>query len=289
MAQASKKVLITAVDSFTGTHLTTHLRAKGYEVFGTTRQDCDITNRDDLAQTLSKITPDYIIHLAGISFAAHSNEAELYNLNTIAPLNILKTLLKLKIKPTKIILPSSATIYGNQNTEVLDETLYPQPTNHYGASKYAMESLARAYFTKLPIIITRPFNYTGVGQAKEFLIPKIVSHFKEHKKEIELGNLHVSREFNDIDFVCKAYEKLLQTQTSSELFNICSGRAIKLQDIIQEMNTLANYNITVKVNPAFIRKDDIKTLKGDPSKLFNEVGKIEQKSLKETLKEMLKA
>ena len=153
-------------------------------------------------------------------------------------------------------------------------------------SKYAVERLAENYFDKLNIIVTRPFNYTGIGQDENFLIPKIVKHFKENKRVIELGNLDVSREFNDISYVCEAYKKLLECEKKSEVVNIASNRGIKLLDVIDIMNKISNYNIEVKVNPAFVRKNEIKSLTGSTVKLFGMIGYIKQKEFKDTLVEM---
>lgn len=191
-----KKVLITGIDSFTGKHLSSHLQKAGYDVYGTSffkadekKYQCDITKKDEVQNVLKVVQPEYFIHLSGISFAAHSNNEEFYRVNTIGTLNILESFQELNLHPKKIILASSATVYGNQSVELLDESLCPKPTNHYGASKLAMESLAANYFSKLNIIITRPFNYTGVGQQEQFLIPKIVKHFKEKKNSSSLGTL----------------------------------------------------------------------------------------------------
>lgn len=293
---SKKKVLITAIDSFTGKHLSSFLVRSGYDVYGTSffhelnnTYKCDITKKEDLKRVFEIVKPDFMIHLSGVSFAAHGEMQDFYKVNTIGTINILDTFLELDSKPLKIILASSATIYGNQGLEILDESLCPAPANHYGASKYAMECLVRNYFDKLNIIITRPFNYTGIGQEEHFLIPKIVKHFKESKKEIELGNLYVSREFNDVDYVCEIYKQLLETDTNSEVLNICSNRGIALLDVIEMMSEIAGYKIDVKVNPAFVRKDDIKMLTGSPVKLFDLIGTIEQKEFKDTLREMFEA
>jgi len=291
-----KKILITGIDSFTGTHLSKYLIECGYEVYGTSlfkngdkKYKCDITSKDEIKDVLQKVFPDYCIHLSGISFAAHGEIEDFYRVNTIGTTNILDAFVELDLKPNKIILASSATIYGNQGLEILDETICPRPANHYGASKYAMECLAHDYFKKLPIIITRPFNYTGVGQAEHFLIPKIVKHFREKKETIELGNLDVSREFNDVEYVCEVYKRLLECQTQSKIVNISSNKGIKLLDVIDMMNTLADYKIEIKVNPAFVRKDEIKSLTGSTDKLYNIIGEVKQKPFKDTLRSMLEA
>ncbi|MDO9266706.1 MAG: GDP-mannose 4,6-dehydratase [Sulfurimonas sp.] len=291
-----KKVLITGIDSFTGVHLSSYLEKLGYDVYGTSlfqsgdkKHQCDITKKSDLLIVLNNIKPDFIIHLSGISFAAFDNSEEFYRVNTIGTTNILDSLIELELNPTKIILASSATIYGNQGLEILDESLCPQPTNHYGASKYAMECLAKNYFNKLNIIITRPFNYTGISQAEHFLIPKIVKHFRQMKQTIELGNIDVSREFNDVGYVCEIYKKLIESSISSEVVNICSNRGIKLLDVIDMMNEMSGYKIEVKINPAFVRKGEIKSLTGSTKKLFKLIGEVEQKEFKCTLREMLDA
>ena len=291
-----QKILITGIDSFTGKHLSNYLTQVGYDVYGTSlfkadakKYKCDITNKEDVLQVFRQVVPDFIIHLSAISFVGHGNNEEFYRVNTIGTTNILDALIKLNIRPKKTILVSSATIYGNQGLEVLDESLCPKPANHYGASKYAMESLASSYFEKLPIIITRPFNYTGVGQSPNFLIPKIVSHFKEKKESIELGNLHVSREFNDVAFVCEVYKRLLETQEDSLTLNIASNRGIKLLDVIDMMQDIAGYKIDVQINPAFVRPNEIKSLTGSSEKLFGVIGNVGLKEFKQTLTEMYEA
>ena len=290
-----KKVLITGIDSFTGIHLSRYLKECGYDVYGTSlfKSDdkiykCDITNKEDIIKILLSIKVDYLIHLSGISFVGHEKNDDFYKVNTIGTINILDSFLDLGLCPQKIIVASSATIYGNQKITMLDESLCPNPINHYGASKYAMECLCKGYFKKLPLIITRPFNYTGIGQSNHFLIPKIVSHYQENKKNIQLGNLDIIREFNDINFVCEVYKRLLECDFENEIVNIATNRGIKLLDIISMMNKISNYDIKVDVNPSFVRKNEIKELTGSSVKLFKMIGTISQINFEETLKNMLK-
>ena len=288
-----KKILITGIDSFTGKHLSDYLNRFNYDIYGTSLQKreekiykCDITNLNDIEKVIKDIKPNYIIHLAALSFVGYENYESFYKVNTIGTINLLDVLIKNNILPEKIILSSSAVVYGNQNTEVLSEDLCPNPNNHYGCSKLAMEQLAKSYFDKLPIVITRPFNYTGIGQAEYFLIPKIVKHFKEKKSFIELGNLDVIREFNDVNFVCEVYKRLLESEIKSEIVNVCSGRGIKLLDVIEMMEKIAGFKIEIKINPKFVRKNEIKKLIGSNKKLFSLIGEVKQKDFYNTLKEM---
>ncbi|NOR54962.1 MAG: NAD-dependent epimerase/dehydratase family protein [Sulfurovum sp.] len=293
----SNKVLITGINGFTGVHLEKYLTAQGFDVFGTVidtpKEDnhlqCDIRKKDQVNTVISTIKPDYVIHIAAISFVGESNASLIYDVNVIGTENILQALLENDIRPKKIILASSATVYGNQGQEVLDESMCPAPVNHYGISKLAMEHMAANYFDALDIIITRPFNYTGIGQEAHFLIPKIVSHFREGKKEIELGNIHVSREFNAISSVLNIYHKLLLCDTKSSIVNLSSNKPIKLLDVIDMMNDIAGYEIEVKVNPAFVRANEIKSLAGSTTELTTLIGDITLSPFQDTLNEMYKA
>lgn len=289
------RVLITAIDSFTGKHLANYLRLVGYEVVGTSLfgsadgvYTCDITNKEQLAKVLDATKPAYIIHLAAISYVAHSNTEAFYRVNAIGGATLLQEAAKLQDPPKRIILASSAAVYGNQTKSVLDESLCPNPTNHYGLSKYALEQLAYSYKEQLPIVIARPFNYTGIGQSSQFLIPKIISHFKASKPFIELGNLDVVREFNDISFVCEAYRRLLTSPIPKSALNIASGRGIRLLDVIDMMQKIAGYEIEVRINKAFVRTNEIKKLIGSPKLLFKTVGTIKQPEFAATLKTLYK-
>jgi nucleoside-diphosphate-sugar epimerase len=291
----SKRVLIIGIESFTGKHLANHLRVSGYDVLGTSFFEsddarifqCDITNKESISKILNTVLPEYIINLAGISFVGNAKKELFYTVNVLAVENILEAILEIEnYQPKKIILVSSATVYGNQESHVLDETMIPNPLNHYGISKLAMEQIAKTFFDKLNIVITRPFNYTGIGQESHFLIPKIVSHFKEHKSKIELGNIDVFREFNDVGYVSEVYKRLLESNLKSEILNICSNRVIALKEVIHQMNTLAGYEIEIIVNPIFVRQNEITSLSGSVDKLFSSVGVIEQKEFINTLKDM---
>lgn len=289
-----KKLLIIGIDSFTGQHLKSYLTSNGYEVYGTAYSEsnskvykCDITKKDEIKSVIQNILPEYIINLAAISFVATEDKEVFYKVNVIAVEIILESIIEIEnYQPKKVILVSSATVYGNQESNILDESMTPNPVNHYGISKLAMEQIAKNYFDKLDIIITRPFNYTGVGQADHFLIPKIVSHYKNNKSEIELGNTEVFREFNDISFVCEVYKRFLESGIKSEVVNIASDRLIALKEVIEYMNEIACYAIKVKINPKFVRQNEIIRLSGSTDKLYSLIGNMEQKEFKNTLKDM---
>ncbi|HQT03978.1 MAG TPA: GDP-mannose 4,6-dehydratase [Thiotrichales bacterium] len=289
LASHSNRVLITGIDSFTGKYLQQYLERSGYVVFGTSRSNLDITDAAQVAACVEQIQPDYVIHLAGISFVGHPVVEDFYRVNVIGTENLLKALSQYAHNVSKVILASSATVYGNQGLDVLDETLCPQAVNHYGVSKLAMELMARTYFDKLPIVLVRPFNYVGLGQPEQFVIPKIVKHFREQAASIELGNIQVEREFNSVYFAAQVYQRLLVSSVSGEVVNLCSGQGIALMSVIEQMQQIAGYNIDVRINPAFVRANELPRLVGSPQKLISIIGSLPENDLSYVLKEMYAA
>ncbi|MDE2430651.1 MAG: GDP-mannose 4,6-dehydratase, partial [Burkholderiales bacterium] len=186
-----------------------------------------------------------------------------------------------------VLVASSANIYGNTRTEIISESEPAQPANDYAISKLAMEHIARLWMEKLPIIVTRPFNYTGVGQSNNFLLSKIISHFQRRATSIELGNLDVARDFSDVRDVVQIYARLLKLAPAGRTFNICSGHAYSLRNVLQMAGELAGYDLDVKVNPAFVRANEVKKLTGDPSSLYRCIGELKPIPLKDTLSWML--
>jgi nucleoside-diphosphate-sugar epimerase len=185
-----------------------------------------------------------------------------------------------------VLVASSANVYGNATAGIIAETQAPCPVNHYAVSKLAMEHMVRTWCDRMPIVITRPFNYTGVGQAPHFLVPKIVSHFVQRAPLIELGNLDVERDFSDVRMVANVYRRLLECDCAGEIVNVCSGRPYSLRAILGMMQEIAGYEIEVRVNPAFVRQSEVKILIGSVEKLHSLVGELRITPLEETLRWM---
>lgn len=290
-----KTALITGLGGFTGRYLALELEAAGFFVQGTFygREACgkqaallDLCDRKAVRKLVNTIKPDVIVHLAAISFVAHGDVAETYRTNIMGSRNLLEALTCCDKKPEAVLLVSSANIYGQTMVDPIVETSPVNPLNDYAVSKLAMEHMAHLWMDKLPITIVRPFNYTGVGQSLNFLLPKIVDHHRRREKEIELGNLDVARDFSDVRMVVRAYAKLLQLAPTGKVFNVCSGRAYTLQQILAMMAEIAGYEIKVKVNPAFVRENEVKSLRGSNAMLIQAVGSLEVPPLQQTLRWM---
>ena len=293
-----KRALITGLRGFTGYYMARELAAAGYRVFGTVLPgeacgpdifEVDLCESAAVVAAVGQVQPDVVVHLAGIAFVAHADAGMMYRVNVVGTRNLLEALAGVPHKASAVLLASSANIYGNADIVRIDENVAPAPANDYAVSKLAMEYMARLWMDKLPVIIARPFNYSGRGQAENFLIAKIVSHFRRGERKIELGNLAIARDFSDVRVVAATYRRLLAASPAGEAFNICSGQSHSIAEVIGMMEHIAGYRIAVSVNPAFVRANDVLTLAGNNDKLARAIGPLEPIPLADTLRWMFEA
>jgi len=267
--QSSAKVWVIGAESFTGQYLVPALQQASYNLY---TNKVDITDQQQVIDTMLQIQPNYIINLAGISFVPDGADAAIYAVNTFGPQNILKACLMLPEAPKRIILASSSNIYGMQTVEKINESCTANPINHYGCSKWAMEQLAKTYADKLNITITRPFNYTGRGQDIKFLVPKIVEHFKRRADSIKLGNIDVWRDFSDVRWIAQTYVQLLETKSKDlSIVNLCSGSLMSIRNIIELLQEITGHELNIEVDPQFARSADIKQQCGNNKALLSSV------------------
>jgi len=292
-----KRALITGLNGFTGYYVARELERAGYEVFGADSIPNDLPNchhvdlldKPGLAKLIREVRPTAVIHLAAIAFVGHGSANDFYQVNLIGTRNLLEALAAEAPGLECAVLASSANIYGNATEGCLDEETPPNPANDYAVSKLAMEYMARLWLDRLPIVIVRPFNYTGIGQSKDFLIPKIVDHFRRRAPVIELGNLDVWRDFSDVRTLAAVYRALIETRPVGEAVNVCSGKAHSLREVVAMMENLSSHQIEIQVNPAFVRANEVKTLSGNSAKLTRLIGEPTRYALEDTLKWMLEA
>jgi len=278
------RTLVTGLGGFTGRYIQLELEAHGHTVVGL---NSDLTDPDAVSKEIAQVQPEMVLHLAGIAFVGHGNANAFYDVNLIGTLNLLTALAKHASDVQSILLASSANIYGNSTEELLSEGTTPSPVNDYAVSKLSMESMASLWFEKLPLFIVRPFNYTGVGQDDKFLIPKIVSHFKDKKQVIELGNLDVWREFGDVRSVANIYRKLIECCPAGKTINICTSQTYSLREVISLCGEITGHDIEVEVNPEFVRENEVRALTGDNSLLKKTIGNWKKHALEDTLRWML--
>lgn len=296
MAAPRQRALITGLSGFTGRYLADELAQHGYEVFGTGSApsegdnffQVDLGDAERMRELIAEVRPDVVVHLAALAFVGHGNPEDFYRVNLLGTRHLLEALVTSGHRPRCVLLASSANVYGNASAGLLDENTLPAPVNDYAVSKLAMEYMASLWRERLPLVVARPFNYTGIGQDEAFLLPKIVSHFRRRAERIELGNLDVSRDFSDVRTVAHIYRRLVEEPAAvGGTFNISSGTAHSLRSILDICEELTGHHMAVDVNPAFVRASDVRTLRGDNTKLRSLLGNWEALPLKETLRWML--
>jgi nucleoside-diphosphate-sugar epimerase len=280
------KLLVTGAHGFTGRHFAKAAHDYGHEVI---ELQANLNDRDALKEEIAHVAPEAVVHLGAISFVGHADASAFYNVNVIGTLNLLDALAALEQPPRSILLASSANVYGNCEQSPITEEQSPAPVNHYAMSKLAMEYMARTYLDRLPLFFVRPFNYTGPGQAESFIIPKLVAHFARRAEIVELGNIDVEREFNNVRFVSEAYLQLLKKAVPGEVYNICSGKPVTLKSVLELLGQITGHHLQIKVNPAFLRNNEIHRLCGSPAKMHGVVGDIPLPTLQDTLHWMLDA
>ena len=288
------RVLITGISGFTGPYVRAALESRGHQVIGLADHPkgaadrvVDLLDAAAVARFVEAESFDYVVHLAAVSFVAHETAADYYRVNVLGALNLLEALAGSGKPLKKIVLASSANVYGRPARIPVDEGAAPAPLNHYGVSKYAMELMARLWFDRLPILITRPFNYSGVGQSAKFVFAKIVGHFRDRAPEIELGETSVVRELMDVRDVAALYAGLLESKATSEAVNVCAGQGYRVGEVLEKLRAITGTAPRIKRAAALVRGNEIPELVGSPAKLKTILPQAAFRPLDETLRWML--
>ncbi|PXW76282.1 nucleoside-diphosphate-sugar epimerase [Blastomonas natatoria] len=279
------RVLVTGAEGFTGTYLVAELRTRGCDVIALAS---DITDAAAVDAEIASVRPDRVIHLAAIAFVGSAAVDPFYQVNQLGTFHLLEAVAR-HAPQAHVLIASSANIYGNGTGGYLDEATPPNPANHYAVSKWAMELGARFWADRVRMTIVRPFNYTGVGQDEQYLIPKIVRHFRRREPVITLGNIDVSRDFGDVRSVVAAYCGLSLEPPEAVVVNVCTGRVFNIRQVIAIAANLTGHEIEIATNPAFMRPNEVEILAGDATLLRRLLPSWEPRKLEDTLAWMLRA
>ena len=291
------KILVTGINGFVGKILHPLLLERGHEVFGIDLKgnednvfSVDITDFKKVEDAVLQISPQAIVHLAGIAIVNFDDPKSLYDINVIGTLNILGAANKLKEKPNFLFI-SSSQVYGNvpiQNLPITEKHLIA-PINHYGSSKAAAERIALAFHQEagLPLVIARPFNHIGQGQTTNFIIPKLVKAFKAKQPTLNLGNTKVERDFLDVRDIAMTYSKLIEIFPDGKIYNIASGVGISISKVLESLEDLTGNKVEIIADKTLFRKNEIISVLGDASFLRKDLGWEPQFRVADTLAWML--
>lgn len=301
-----RRILITGGTGFVGSYLVPFLKFRGAELtvlstssaiiqeVGVEYFKADIRHSDDVGAVVRAVNPEQIYHLAGVTSVAESwnNPRLAFDVNVAGTLNLFESAMRLP-SPPRILNVSTAQVYA-QSYDALEETAPLGPDNPYAATKAMAELLAVQYrqSTSGGIITARAFNHTGPGQLPSFALPSFAKQLAEMEAGIippvlRVGNINVKRDFSDVRDVVAAYYQLLDTAENGEIYNVCSGRAVLLADILKELQTHCRVIVKLEVDPTRLRPNEVPQMFGDATKIQRETGWRPEVPLETTLRELL--
>ena len=309
------RVLVTGITGFAGSHLVDYmLTLPGVEVFGIHRwrsrtenvehfldkvrmSECDLRDASSVRDVLEEVKPERIFHLAAQSFVPTSWTAptESITTNLLGQLNIFEAVKKVHLKP-RIQIACSSEEYGLVHEDELPirETNPLRPLSPYAVSKVGQDFLGYQYFMsyKMPIVRTRGFNHEGPRRGPVFVCSDCAKQIADIEKGrrapvIRVGNLDARRDFTDVRDVVRAYWLSLEKGEPGEVYNICSGRAWVIRDMLDHLLSLTKVKVKVEQDPARMRPSDVPVLLGDASRFRKATGWEPQIPFEQTLRDLL--
>ena len=272
------RAFVTGGNGFVGTFLCAHLEASGDDVVA---PFIDITRPEAIATAIKEAAPDAIYHLAGQADVGRSwvDPAETFTVNALGTLNVVTAAVALETVP-RVIVVSSGEVYGQIAPDELPvrETHVLRPASPYGASKAAAELAALQAFhgRRLPVIVARPFNHVGPGQSDAFVVSSVAKAIAEAESsggdEILVGNLAAARDFTDVRDVVRAYRACVERGRPGETYNVCSGTAVPIAELVERMVGLATRPLRITIDPSRFRPLDVPVIFGDSSQLRADTG-----------------
>jgi GDP-4-dehydro-6-deoxy-D-mannose reductase len=296
------RVLVTGSSGFVGSWLMRELHRAGHEAVDTV--DLDVTDSGGVREVIAGTEPDAVVHLAAVAFApdaaAHPQQA--FAVTVGGTINVFEAVRALP-RPAAVLISGSSEVYGLPRPEDLPLTeLSPlQPATPYALSKAAQESIALAYGARyaFPVVATRSFNHAGPGQRPSFVVAalaqRVVDVANDAARDIAVGNLDVRRDFCDVRDVVNAYRRLIEAATDGRLgrggvaVNVCSGRAVSIRWIVEELCRLTGIEPIVRADPGLAREVDAPEIRGDASLIRRLVGWEATRSMSQTLADVLAA
>lgn len=300
-----KRILIFGIGGFAGAYLAREFHSNGYHVFGSDMQQtgsipefvvfrkADLLNAGEVADVIRSVKPTHIANLAAISSVGLSWKIPQ---KTVA-VNVEGTLNLLEAARTCMPMPRVLLIGSSEEYAVTGEPINEQcelnANNPYGISKMMQEQFSRVYRERygMRIYHVRPFNHTGIGQRDSFVIPSWCKQAAEISKSggpgtMHVGDLRVRRDFSDVRDIVRAYRLVIESEECTQIYNIGSGRAVSLLDLLRNIISLSKQPITIEQDRARMRPTDNPVICCDNTKIKSRLGWKPEYDLFETVREM---
>jgi GDP-4-dehydro-6-deoxy-D-mannose reductase len=298
------RVLVTGASGFVGRHLVEALRRENADVVacggpndGNEYVTIDLRDADSLRSAVNAARPDVVFHLAAQSFvpAAVESPSSTYDVNVLGTARLAEAVRACpgNVSP-RLVFASSAEVYGPREAHdyPLREVLERRPVNPYGASKAGGEELllADAHSLGLDVVIARGFNQIGPGQNERFVVPSFATQLARiaggAEPQMYVGNLGAARDFVDVRDAVEAYLTLARRGEGAQIYNVCSGRAVTIRDVLRELMSIARVAVEVREDPARVRAGETMLSVGDPAKIRAATGWLAHVPLKQSLEDI---
>lgn len=289
------RALITGGNGFVGQWLARHLEASGDEVC-IVDLPTDIADPDAIGPAVAGFAPEAIYHLAALSHVGASWDAptQVAHVNVVGTAAVLAAARAVESNPTVLFI-SSAEVYGAVTPDELPltESSELRPATPYAASKAAAEQVALQCFRGFgqPVIVVRPFNHIGPGQAPVFAVPAMAKRMVEAvaagQASIKVGNLTARRDFTDVRDVVRAYRMLVTNGVPGEIYNLASGVDVGIDEVVELLLDEVGASLGTEVDPELLRPVDIPVLRGDAAKLHAATGWAPELTLEQTVRDVV--
>lgn len=300
------RALVTGASGFVGTHLARELRARGHEAVlaGGPNENVpdfplDISNLDSLHAAFDLARPEVVFHLAAQAFvpSAIADPDATYAINVMGTARVLQALRAARERERRairLLFASSAEVYGVQPESAmpLPETAAPSPANPYAASKAAAEAIILGEVGAFGVdaVIARAFNHIGPGQSIRFSVPSFAAQLAAiaagGEPVMHVGNLDAKRDFLDVRDVVAAYVSLAERGERGGIYNVCSGTAASMREVLGELIRIAHVPVEVRSDPQRMRPSDVPLLCGDNAKLRERTGWSRRFTLRQSLQDV---
>jgi GDP-4-dehydro-6-deoxy-D-mannose reductase len=301
-------VLITGAAGFAGSHLADLLAESGAAVTGWRRpggktppnlssihwQLVNLLDRQAVARAIADIRPDDVYHCAGSAHvgASWANTGQTLATNVLGTHHLFDALRAAGLH-ARVLIPGSSYVY-RQSDRALKEDDETGPASPYALSKLAQEMLGQRALEedRQPAFLTRSFNHIGPRQEPSFAAPGFARQIAmieagRMAPTIEVGNLDAARDLTDVRDTVRAYRDIVEKGRAGAVYNVCSGTAIKIRDLLDRLVAMSRVPVQVRVDPARYRPNDNPVLLGDRSRLHNDTGWAPQIPIEKTLKDLL--
>ena len=303
------RALVTGAAGFSGSHLCAQVLDQGNTVIAAVRPngsrsrlqpvvehfqvaECDLRDRSAVSRLFEQTRPQSVFHLAGLTTGSPE---DLYRVNVLGSVNVLSAAAALNPQPRVLLVGSSAQYGSVPEAELpITEATRQCPVTHYGASKLMLETMAWRYvhLNKLHVVMVRPFNLTGPGESGKFVCSEfarqIVEIERKHRSPtIRVGNLVSRRDFTDVRDAVRAYISALAVGEPGDTFNVCSGRTVSIQDVLESLIRISGIDVRVEIDRERMQAADVPAQVGSYQRLKERSGWEPAIPFEQTLRDLL--